>query len=43
VNSFKPIDNILKVLVLLIVDYWFHFELLCNPVACETTSTYIHM
>lgn len=43
VNNFKPIDNILKVLVLLIVDYWFHFELLCNPVACETTSTYIHM
>lgn len=40
VKYFELIFNILKMLVLLIVDYCSHFELLCNPVACETTSKY---
>jgi hypothetical protein len=43
VECFKLIFNILKMLVLLIVDYCSHFELLCIPVTCETTSKYIYM
>jgi hypothetical protein len=43
VKYFKLIFNILKMLVLVIVDYCYHFKLSCNPVACQTTSKYIYM